>query len=268
MVLLKFFALTYVVSWTCFIAAATISASPPLAALAGLRGPLFLLGTFAPALVALGVTARADGRAAAVGLLRQTLRWRVAARWYLFAISYMAAIKLMVALVFRLGTGGWPRFGQDAWYVILVAIAISTPVQAGEELGWRGYALPRLATHLGLARASLVLGVVWACWHLPFFFIPGIDKSGQSFPVYLLQVTALSVAAAWLYWRTNRSLLLVMLMHSAVNQTIGIVPSTVPNATNSFALSTSLVAWLTVALLLIGAAYFLVLVRKAELPEG
>jgi membrane protease YdiL (CAAX protease family) len=163
---------------------------------------------------------------------------------------------------------GWPRFGQEAWYIILVAILLSTPVQAGEEIGWRGYALPRLAAHLGLARASIVLGVIWACWHLPFFFVPGIDKSGQSFPVYLLQVTALSAAAAWLYWRTNRSLLLVMLMHSAGNQTIGIVPSSVPNAANPFAISTSLVAWLTVALLWMGAGCFLVRMRTANLQNG
>jgi membrane protease YdiL (CAAX protease family) len=263
--LVKFFFLTYVVSWACFIAAAT---SPRLPAIAGLRGPLFLLGAFAPAIVAIGLTGRAEGRAGLLGLLTRILRWRVDLRWYLFALTYMATIKLAVALIYRLATGAWPRFGQDAWYIILVAILISTPVQAGEEVGWRGYALPRLAARLGLARASIVLGVIWACWHLPFFFIPGIDKSGQSFPVYLVQVTALSVAAAWLYWRTSQSLLLVMLLHSAVNQTIGFVPSTVTNASNPFALSTSLVAWLTVALLSTCAAYFLVRMSRTDLHEG
>ena len=113
----------------------------------------------------------------------------------------------------------------------------------------------------------MLLGVIWACWQLPLFFIPGIDKSGQSFPVYVLQVTALSVAAAWLCVHTNGSLLLVMLMHSAVNQTIGIVPSTVATATNSFALSTSLVAWLTVACLWIGAGYFLIRMPKATIGD-
>lgn len=67
---------------------------------------------------------------------------------------------------------------------------------------------------------------------------------------------------AWLYWRTQGSLLLVMLLHAAVNNTKDIVPSAVPGATNSFALSISLVGWLTVALLWIAAAYFLVRMRK------
>jgi membrane protease YdiL (CAAX protease family) len=264
--LLKFFSLTYVVTWTCFITAAAIShgTASTVPALVAVRWPLLLLGTFAPSLVALWLTARADGRPGTEALLRRIFEWRVGARWYVFAIGYMLAIKLTVALVHRVITGAWPRFGNEAWYIIVVAIVISTPVQAGEEIGWRGYALGRLAARFGFARASILLGVIWAIWHLPLFFIPGIDKYGQSFPVWALAVTALSVGLTWLYSHTNGSLLLVMLMHSAVNQTLGIVPSAVVNAANPFALSTSLVAWLTVAFLWIAAAYFLVRMPKTK----
>jgi hypothetical protein len=62
---------------------------------------------------------------------------------------------------------------------------------------------------------------------------------------------------AWLYAHTNGSLLLVMLLHAAVNNSKDIVPSAVPGATHPFGLSASLVAWLTVACLWICAAYFL-----------
>src|SRR6202011_101388 len=152
--LLKFFALTYGASWACFLAAIAIphgTASAVPALTAG-RGLLVLLGTFAPSLVALGVTARDDGTPATQALLRRVFEWRVDARWYLFAVSYMAAIKLAVALAHRAITGSWPRFGNEVWYVIVVAIVLSTPVQAGEEVGWRGYALPRLAARFGFAR--------------------------------------------------------------------------------------------------------------------
>ena len=147
------------------------------------------------------------------------------------------------------------------------AILFSTWVQAGEEIGWRGYVIPRLSDRFGLAPASVILGIIWASWRLPLFLVLESDKFGQSFPLYLLQVTALSVASAWLYWRTEGSLLLVMLLHAAVNNTKDIVPSAVPGTTNPFALSTSLVAWLTVAFLWIAAAYFLVRMPKtATLP--
>ena len=264
--LLKLFALTYALTWACFLAAIAISngAASAVPALTAGRGLLLLLGTFAPSLVALGVTARDNGTPATQALLRRAFEWRVDARWYLFAVSYMAAIKLAVALAHRAITGSWPLFGNEAWYVIVIATVLSTPVQAGEEIGWRGYALPRLAARFGFARGSVVLGLIWACWHLPLFFLPGADTYGQSFPIWVLGVTALSVAIAWLYAHTNGSLLLTMLMHSAVNQTIGIVPDAEPNATNPFVLSASLPYWLTVGFLWVIAVYFLARMPKAE----
>ncbi len=268
--LLKFFSLTYIVSWILWIAAAAIlrGAAPQPATLQALSGFLYLLGVFTPSLVALALIARADGRTGTLTLLRRTVKWSAGARWYVFAVGYMAAIKLAVALLLRIATGAWPAFGQEPVYIMAIAIVFSTPIQAGEEIGWRGYALPRLSERLGLSSASLAVGVIWACWHLPFFFISGTDKSGQSFPVYLLSVTALSVAMAWLYWRTDRSLLLTMLMHAAINNTKDIVPSAVSAATNAFSLSSSLVAWLSVAILWICAAYFLIRMRGVKLQDS
>ena len=223
---------------------------------------MVLLGVFAPSLVALSLTVRSEGAAGALALLRRVVQWRVAARWYLFAVTYIAAIKLVVALIHRLAMGRWPRFGDVPWYLIIAAIVFSTPFQAGEEIGWRGFALPRLAERFGLPLASILLGLIWAFWHLPQFFLPEADTYGQSFFVFVLQVTALSVAMAYLYARSHGSLLLPMLMHASVNNSKDIVPSATPGATNSFSLSASPVAWLTVALLWACAAYFLVQMRR------
>jgi len=151
------------------------------------------------------------------------------------------------------------RDARRPWNIALIvgAIMISTPVQSGEEIGWRGYALPRLAARMGFARAGVLLGVIWAAWHLPFFFVPGIDMYRQSFLLFVFSVTALSVAITWLYVRTNGSLLLTMLMHSAVNQTVGIV-SDVGKPGNLFALRVPLSFLLTVVFLWIPAVYFLI----------
>jgi len=256
--LLAFFFFAYALMWTSFfsVAAGVLPAQSPL------RQPVLYLGVFAPSVAALSLTARAEGAAGVRALLRRVVQWRVAARWYLFAVTYIAAIKLVVALVHRLAMGRWPRFGDVPCYVIIAAIVFSTPFQAGEEIGWRGYALPRLAERFGLPLASVLLGLIWAFWHLPQFFLPEADTYGQSFFVYLLQVTALSVAIAYLYARSHGSLLLPMLMHASVNNSKDIVPSATPGATNSFGLSASPVAWLTVALLWACAAYFLVQMRR------
>lgn len=258
--LLAFFALTFALTETSFVTAAAMSQrlAPGENFGAGIAA-LILLGTFMPAFVALALTARAEGREGVRALLARLFIYQVRTRWYVFAIGYIAAIKLVVALGQRALTGRWPRFGALPWYLMLAATILSTVVggQSGEELGWRGYALPRLASRLGLGAASIVLGAIWACWHLPLFYLKGADTFGQSFPLYLLQVVAFSVAIAWLWWRTNGSLLLVMLMHAAINNTKDIVPSVAMTPGSPFALSTSRVAWVSLALLWACAAWFL-----------
>jgi membrane protease YdiL (CAAX protease family) len=251
--LLQFFLLAFALMWVCFftVALAPIPAGTPLGQL------LLILGAFAPSLAALLVTGRAEGGAGLRALLRGVIKWHVATRWYAFAASFTVIVKLTVAVVYRVAVGAWPRFGTDLWYMIPLAIVFSTPFQMGEEIGWRGYALPRLAARFGLARASLLLGAVWGCWHLPQFFVRDADAYRQSFWVFVIGVTSLSVVFAWLWERTGRSLLLPMLLHSAWNNSKDIVPSGIAGGTATFGFHASLVSWLTLAILWVCAACFL-----------
>ena len=264
--LLAYFLLTFVVAWSVWVAASGLAA-PGNTGLFGGRGPVFLLGVFAPGLVALAFTAQAEGRAGVTRLLARIGRWRVPARWYAVAIGYFAVIKLAAALVHRIVTHEWPPFGDTPVALMMMGIAVSTWVQAGEEVGWRGYALPRLAQYIGLGGASLVLGVVWAVWHLPLFVLPDSGSTGQSFPAYLFQVMARSVVLAFLYWKTDGSLLLAMVMHASVNNTTGIVPAAIGGAITPIALGGSLVAWATVALSWVVAAPLLVRMRGADIQS-
>ena len=258
---LTFFLLTFVVTWICWIPIVIM----PIPARTLVRAVLLFVGIFAPSLVALSVTARIEGESGVRALLGRMFQWEVGAQWYLFAVGYTLSVKLFVTLVYRLANGAWPRFGTVPLYIIPFAILISTPVQSGEEIGWRGYALPRLAVRLGLGPASILLGVIWACWHLPLFFLPDSDTYHQSFFVYATQVTAISVAMAWLWKQTGRSLLLTMLMHAAINNTQDIIPSAVPGGTKTFGFSASLLSWLAAVVLWICAGYFLFRMRgKAE----
>lgn len=106
--LLAFFLLTYAVTWTCWIAAIAFSSSRPAPLLYG----LWLLGTFAPSLVALALTRRKHGISGLNALIGRIFQWRVAARWYIFAISYIALIKLVAAVVHRTVIGAWPRLAK------------------------------------------------------------------------------------------------------------------------------------------------------------
>jgi len=86
-----------------------------------------------------------------------------------------------------------------------------------EELGWRGVALPRLQAACGGTVASLVIGVVWAVWHLPLFAIPASSQYGQAFLPYAVAVLASSVVLTWLFNATGGSVLLAMVFHASVN---------------------------------------------------
>jgi membrane protease YdiL (CAAX protease family) len=246
-----FYALTFLLSWICWIGAAPLLARGWSVA----ARPIMLLGTFAW---------RTRGTGGVGALLGRIGRGRVAAGWYVFAAGFMVAIKLTTALVHRVALGAWPRFGTEAWYVLVLATAVSMWFQAGEEVGWRGYALPRLATRTGLGPATLVLGVIWALWHLPLFFISASDTYRQSFVIFFLEVTALSVVIGWLYWRTGGSLLLAMLLHAAVDNTKDIVSSVNPHPSAVFTLDATPVAWITVAVLWVVAAFLLHAMRGAD----
>jgi len=252
--LVWFFSLTYLVTWALFFAAIALPHGSPETdeSFTAIRSALLFTGTIAPALLALAMSGKQR-------LLEGRFQWQVSIRFYFFALFYMAAIKFVVALTYRIITGSWLQFAPWSLGEVVVAITISTPIQAGEEIGWRGYALPRLADRFGIALGSILLGFIWACWHLPLFFlkVPGNDEYGQSFPVWALGVTGLSVAIAWLYAHTGGSLLLTMLMHSAVNNIPHFASSPAATAKDVFSLNASLISWLTAIVLSLAAACML-----------
>ena len=266
--LVLYFAVTFALAWVLWFAAAALTSRGNVGA--G-RTLLFLPGTFAPAIVALWMTYRSSPSRQQGQFLARLFHWQVPARWYVFAVSYMVVAKLSAAAVFRITEGTWPAFGSTPLYLLILATALSAPVQAGEEIGWRGYALPRLGEAFGFPAASLVLGVIWAIWHLPLFLIANTDSTGQPIAVFILAVTAVSVAMTWLYLNTNGSLVPLMLMHAAINNSTGIVPSSVPAAPGVFSLHASSMAWITIGVLWVGAAYFLSRMSaraRAQAPHG
>jgi membrane protease YdiL (CAAX protease family) len=86
-----------------------------------------------------------------------------------------------------------------------------------EELGWRGYALPRLIDRWSSVSAALGLGVAWACWHLPLYALDAGDQERAPLAAFLISVVALSVVYTWFWTVTGGSLLVALLLHSSTN---------------------------------------------------
>jgi membrane protease YdiL (CAAX protease family) len=195
-----FFAIAYAISWTL-----TFLTKVSLA-----FGFLALLG---PAVAAFIIAAVYQGRSGVRALVQRLRIWNVGLGRYALAVLIPEAVTLFAALLsVALGEPA------DIHPVKLNALALITFVMVvGEEIGWRGFALPALLERWRVLPASIVLGVLWGLWHLPTFFVPGMPQSAFPLPAYVLHTTALSVLFAWLYFRTQGSVLYATFLHGCVN---------------------------------------------------
>jgi membrane protease YdiL (CAAX protease family) len=151
-------------------------------------------------------------------LLAQLRRWRTHPRWYAVALLG-PAVGMVLAFLFSLALGGplLPAPPLMAWLSVpILVVALIIPALC-EEVGWRGYALPRLQEQFGALGASVILGILWACWHLPIWFIPGAGFEQQPFPTFVLMTTAYAILFTWLYNSTGHRLPVVILAHAAID---------------------------------------------------
>jgi uncharacterized protein len=134
--------------------------------------------SWGPAVAALLAASLTGGRAAVRDLGTRLVRWRVGWRWYAVVLAGPPAFSLAVAGVYAALGGSWatavPRaFVGDLRVLVPFFLVLALTDGLGEELGWRGYALPRLLARHGALAASLFLGLIWALWHLPLFWVEG-----------------------------------------------------------------------------------------------
>jgi membrane protease YdiL (CAAX protease family) len=186
----------------------------------GLPEAIHYLASFGPMLAAVAVAA-AEGRGALRRLLRRLTRWRVAPGYALFA--GMAPVALFVLAGLSAAAIGEPpnlgRLGEVDGLANLGALGALALWLAtfgvGEELGWRGFALPRLQASLTAWQATLMLGAAWAAWHLPaFFYRPTYRAMGPAgFVAFSVSILAASVVFTWLFNATGGSVLVVAVFH-------------------------------------------------------
>lgn len=187
--------------------------------------PLAVASIFGPTVAALVLTWRSDGRAGLRRLLARLVRVRVPLRWYV-ATLLPVALGLLGWWVLRTTAGAGPlgQFGGELGRLplpVVAALFIVSSLGSGalaEELGWRGYLLPRLQTRFDALGASLILGTVWAVWHLPVF---ALTDAWSALPLewYLPRLLAISVLLTWVFNHTRGSVLHAVLLHAAANGT-------------------------------------------------
>lgn len=194
--------LAYVISWSIW----------PLVLLNPESSPLV---PFGPGLAAVLVAAVAGGRAGLLGLLRQLGKWRVNPMWYGVALGVPLAVPAAafgVAVFAGASVPSWEP--SDVLQVAGSLAATMVIVGIFEELGWRGFLLPRLQRRRSALAAALIVGSVWLPWHLPELVSDPDQRPLVPFAIY---VVAQAVLLAWLYNSTQASLPVVILFHAAFN---------------------------------------------------
>ncbi len=213
--LITFFVLTYTLSW--ILESPLVFLGNSITDTQGLV--LTILASNVPSLLALVLTAIVLGREALRKLLRRLLHWRVNPLWYLVVVlGPVALVGGVVALHTLVGDPAL-SLGRPLLIpaVITLAFSIFPGSALGEEIGWRGYALPRLQAGRSALSASLILGPIWALWHLPLWLTGDPFKTPTFYVPFAVSVIALSVILTWVYNSTGGSLLMVVLLHATIN---------------------------------------------------
>jgi membrane protease YdiL (CAAX protease family) len=212
--LIGYFGLAFGITWLYELFLIRLPGLPFTPALIGPVGAAFIM------------TALTGGRAGIGQLLRRFVDWRVGINWYLFILVGIPLVYLLGAIV--LAGGHLPsvpsslllKIAQTYPIGFVVTLFIGGPLF--KEPGWRGFALPRLQLRSGPLVGSLILGALWALWHLPLYLTPrfAADNGGLSFSgfsVFLLTAIAFTVIMTWVFNHTRGSLLLAILLHTSIN---------------------------------------------------
>ena len=251
--LIKYFTLAFGFSWLFWLPAVLATRDslsvvvPNLAwVVIGAHGPLFAAGI---------LTYRAGGWQAVRQLIRSGFRLRMSIAWWLIILLLPvllsgAAVWLNVVLNgYRPDTTLW----SQPWMIPLTFLFLFfLGGSFQEEIGWRGYALPRLIHMWNPLIASLFLGVIWGVWHLPLFFISGVSQSFMPFSIFLLLTIAFSIFFTWFYLKTDRNLFSALLFHTAINTSLSVFPPVEQRAGgNQMAFTYLMVAYVLASLVVV-----------------
>jgi membrane protease YdiL (CAAX protease family) len=195
----------------------------------------FILNPFVgPTLSAFIMSRITEGKAGFLNIRKRLRLLKVGWNWYAFILLGIPVMMLLGIIIlpgalasFR----GLPSSFLITYIIYFIAIFFGGG-PLGEEIGWRGFALPRMQTRYGALRATLLLGILWTFWHLPHFLTtaqrggPGSSSSifYINLPIFFLLVMSITVIMTWVYNHTKGSLFIAILLHASIN-TFGMVVS-------------------------------------------
>lgn len=189
---------------------------------------LGLLGSIGPTLAAFIITGITEGKPGAKALWKRFWNRNLSFKWLLVTLLFYDALRLVANLVARTIDGvDYPivDLPDPIWTIIPIFLSLFISSGMGEEFGWRGYALPRFQAKWNALTSSIVLGLIWASWHIPTFFIQGAGLYQKNFWDWIPAMLLGSVIYTWIFNNTKGSVLAAALLHTSFNTTVVVLPT-------------------------------------------
>jgi membrane protease YdiL (CAAX protease family) len=250
-----YYALAFAISWGGFVLVVGPAGFPGTGSQFDSLMPLVAVAMLAgPSVAGILMTSLVSGRAGLRELLSRLIRWRVAARWYAAALVPAPALAGAVLVALSLTSPIFAAEGRTTLLLTGIAVGLTTVL---EEVGWTGFAVPRLRLRYGVFGTGIIVGVVWGAWHfLQSLWIGGTYAGTVPLILYVplsffagvAQLTAYRVLMVWVYDGTE-SLLVAALMHgSLTTSTIFIfTPAATGAAFLTYVWALAAVLWAVVA---------------------
>jgi uncharacterized protein len=212
-----FLGVTFVATWVPWWALAALSGAGGLRLDDPLGWTLLIVGGSAPTVAAYV----AVWRTPEAGTLREfngrVFRFRAPLGPWVVAVAGATVLGIAgMALAGLVTEVSWPDASWRVAATFLPVLASSIVFGGAEEVGWRGVLQPAVSARWNLGVASLVIGTVWALWHLPLFWVVGGVHQGASFTSFLLAGIGYSAIMTWLYARTQ-SVMVCVVFHAGIN---------------------------------------------------
>jgi len=217
--IILFFVFSYLISWAIWI--------PQSLSYLGIcevyipsESPINLLTVWGPGLAAILLVILMAGKIGLRKLFSPIKRWRVAIHWYIFVLFLPAVVQLVShGLYILIGRSSklipaLSELGPDYATMLPLLVIFVIPNALGEEIGWRGFALPRLQKKYNALISSIIVGIFWSIWHIPTWTAQGF--LGLTLVNLIINIILYSILFAWIFNNSNKSLLLVWIFHITI----------------------------------------------------
>jgi uncharacterized protein len=197
------------------------------------RGYILFMIIISPSMIGIIMTTITEGWIGVARLFDKCVHWRVNFIWYLIVFLSTPVLFFFTVLSRSDANTAFQIPNPSFIWTYLSALVLGVfRAPLTEELGWRGFALPRLQKHYGALLGTLILGSFWAFWHLPSWFLTNRAVIGNNFLETLVpflkyegSILGSAILYTWIFNRTKGSVFLSMLLHASINVTFAIFPN-------------------------------------------